>query len=232
MLILVLLLVCTHQSGIFLLVREKILLDFWKHISRAYKFIGKIFGGSARTVINQNWLTVNHFSANGSYFIWGKQRWKAEMKILQWSLQAFLFLRPLWLCLLLTHSLVQNGKSTCRQNIDTIIHRIYVWDRCLMGKLRVFLQMFLLPCNWLISKLVYQSLNTSVYSSIFFILDFFLSDFEDLTCWRWFLTSINGFVESLEKLNKLILKWYPHYKCRDVGHQKLSDLNLLMSDES
>ena len=46
----------------------------------------------------------------------------------------------------------------------------------------------------------------SVYSSIFFILDFFLSDFEDLTCWRGFLTSINGFVESLEKLNKLILK--------------------------
>ena len=103
---------------------------------------------------------------------------------------------------------------------------------CLMGKLRVFLQMFLLPCNWLISKFVYQSLNTSVYSSIFFILDFFLSDFEDLTCWGWFLTSINGFVESLEKLNKLILKWYPHYKSRDVAHQKLSDLNLLMSDES
>lgn len=113
-------------------------------ISRAYKFIGKIFGGSARTVINQNWLTVNHFSANGSYFIWGKQRWKAEMKILQWSLQALLFLCPLWLCLLLTHSLVQNGESTCRHNSQDLCLG------CLMGKLRVFLQMFLLPCNILL----------------------------------------------------------------------------------
>ena len=103
---------------------------------------------------------------------------------------------------------------------------------CLMGKLRVFLQMFLLP-QWLISKFVYHSMKCmSVYSSIFFILDFFVSDFEDFTCWRWFLTSINGFVESLEKLNKLILKWYPHYKSRDVAHQKLSDFNLLMSNES
>ena len=33
-LILVLLLVSTHQSGTFLLVREKIILDFWKHIAR------------------------------------------------------------------------------------------------------------------------------------------------------------------------------------------------------
>lgn len=44
---------------------------------------------------------------------------------------------------------------------------------CLMGKLQVFLQMFLLP-QWLISKFVYHSMKCmSVYSSIFFILDFF-----------------------------------------------------------
>ena len=32
-LILVLLFFCAHQSGTFLLVREKILFDFWKHIA-------------------------------------------------------------------------------------------------------------------------------------------------------------------------------------------------------
>ena len=49
--------------------------DFRKH--GVFKCTANIYGGSARNVINQNYLTVRHFSGNGIELPLGE----AEMKI-------------------------------------------------------------------------------------------------------------------------------------------------------
>ena len=53
--------------------------DFRKH--GVFKWTANIYGGSARNVINQNYLTVRHFSANGIEFPLGE----AEMNIFKRS---------------------------------------------------------------------------------------------------------------------------------------------------
>ena len=53
--------------------------DFRKH--GVFKCTANIYGGSARNVINQNYLTVRHFSANGIELPLGE----AEMKIFKRS---------------------------------------------------------------------------------------------------------------------------------------------------
>ena len=47
------------------------------HTHGVFKCTANIYGGSARNVINQNYLMVRHFSANGIELLLGE----AEMKI-------------------------------------------------------------------------------------------------------------------------------------------------------
>ena len=53
--------------------------DFRKH--GVFKWTTNIYRGSARNVINHNYLTVRHFSANGMEFSLGEE----EMKIFKRS---------------------------------------------------------------------------------------------------------------------------------------------------